>query len=361
MEKEEWKSVVYEDGFISQKYLVSNLGNIYNKEKDCLCIGSINSSGYKMVYFNEPGLEKPVRALRHRVVALAFVPNIENKPEINHKDGIKENCSASNLEWVTRSENIQHAFDTGLKQKPTRFMGTRGSKISVITDDIKEDIRCNYDGKISKKQYLIQKAEEYNISYSAASSIFYNIIKGYHKPIKSYNNLSKEEVSKVRSEFDGTISKQQYCIRKAEELNVSPLAIRRIIDNQSYYDPDYIPVIVDSYYRKLTEGDVISIRNNVPDSGFNKYVAKITKQYGISHCTVSNIIYGKTYKNFGGKIKIPKPHTILTKEDVIDIREQYRQRVNETKKQFCKRIAKIKGVSPETINAIIYRNSRKNI
>lgn len=73
--------------------------------------------GYKSVCFNQYD-DKGVRHVRHylvhRLVAEAFIPNPENKPEVNHKDGNKLNCDVSNLEWVTHKENLKHACNTGL-------------------------------------------------------------------------------------------------------------------------------------------------------------------------------------------------------------------------------------------------------
>lgn len=73
----------------------------------------------------------------HRLVALVFIPNPENKPEVNHKDGNKENCAYWNLEWATHAENIQHAWNTGLlKSTPERSAKLReanGKRVICIT------------------------------------------------------------------------------------------------------------------------------------------------------------------------------------------------------------------------------------
>lgn len=73
----------------------------------------LNKEGYLRVVLSEGGLTK--RFSLHRLVATYFIPNPENKPFVNHKDGNKQNNNRANLEWCNCSENTKHAFDNNLR------------------------------------------------------------------------------------------------------------------------------------------------------------------------------------------------------------------------------------------------------
>ena len=70
--------------------------------------------GYFRVELWRDGVGK--KYLVHRLLAAAFIPNPENKPQVNHIDGVKANNALSNLEWVTQSENQLHAYRAGLQR-----------------------------------------------------------------------------------------------------------------------------------------------------------------------------------------------------------------------------------------------------
>ena len=74
-----------------------------------------NRKGYPMVTLRKEGVRKTYSV--HRLVAKAFVPNVFNKPQVNHKDMDRANNNASNLEWMTGSENIIHGFANNCNRK----------------------------------------------------------------------------------------------------------------------------------------------------------------------------------------------------------------------------------------------------
>ena len=91
---------------------VKTKGNSKRLIKERIINPFVSKYGYLIVGLSKNGEEKKYPV--HRLVAEAFIPNPENKPEVNHKFGIKLDNRASQLEWNTRSENEQHAYNTGL-------------------------------------------------------------------------------------------------------------------------------------------------------------------------------------------------------------------------------------------------------
>jgi len=82
---------------------------------------------YLCVHLTKNGKTKKKRI--HRLLAEMFIPNPDNKPQVNHKDGNKYNNSLENLEWVTNGENVKHAYDKGLI-KPRRGELNGNSKLT---------------------------------------------------------------------------------------------------------------------------------------------------------------------------------------------------------------------------------------
>ena len=83
------------------------------QKRDGRFIGKMNKNGYCYVSLtNSKGVKKGW--LIHRLVAITFIENIHNKPDINHINGIKSDNRIDNLEWCTHKENIQHSFKIGL-------------------------------------------------------------------------------------------------------------------------------------------------------------------------------------------------------------------------------------------------------
>lgn len=146
------------------KYEISNYGRV--RKLDTGRVKTIGlTRGYPSVRLMSDGGTSKIKYI-HRFLAIAFIPNPENKPFVNHKDGNKSNNCLSNLEWCTSSENNQHAIDNKLRGYRIGHL----HHFAVFSEKDVADIRALYNsGK--KTAYLVKL---YNRSRSAIE----NIIKG---------------------------------------------------------------------------------------------------------------------------------------------------------------------------------------
>ena len=115
-----WKDIQDYEGL----YQVSNQGRV--KSKNGILHLNTNTYGYKHVTLSKNNKQKTV--VVHLLVAGAFLDNPLNKPQINHKDGNKENNTVANLEWVTQIENNRHAIVTKLKKTKKILLFDLGNK-----------------------------------------------------------------------------------------------------------------------------------------------------------------------------------------------------------------------------------------
>jgi len=140
-----WKDIVGYNGL----YQISNYGNVKSLVRKSIFVrGSIvinkiinerilkgckDGYGYPFINLYKESKSKPFKI--HRLVCIAFLPNPENKPQVNHKNGIKTDNRVENLEWATAKENSIHAVSTGLSKVAKGKFSKHSKPVSQFTKD----------------------------------------------------------------------------------------------------------------------------------------------------------------------------------------------------------------------------------
>lgn len=159
---ERWKSI---KGY--SNYEISDYGRVRNVNTGRLLKQGMHRQGYSLVWLSEYG-ERYAKTV-HRLVAEAFIPNPDCKPQVNHIDGDKSNNHYTNLEWVTGSENTIHAYRSLL-----------------------------FDGRPKVPVRIVETGETFNSIKEYAAAIRgnpANICSCIHGKLDSYRNLHFEMIS----------------------------------------------------------------------------------------------------------------------------------------------------------------------
>ena len=127
--EEIWKDIEGYEG----KYMVSSLGRVRSVRKDVILTPNTNNSGYMMVHLKNDGQRKCKRI--HRLVAESFIPNPDNKPYVDHINGIQTDNCANNLRWCTCKENLNFPLAKANRSGKT------------VSDETKTKMRIAHLGK----------------------------------------------------------------------------------------------------------------------------------------------------------------------------------------------------------------------
>ncbi len=168
-ESEEWRSVVC-PGLpeVNKIYSVSNFGRVRRDvsaktaSAGKILTSTLIRSGYLGVTLCYQNTRRSISI--HRLVALAFIPNPENKPQVNHKNGVKTDNRLENLEWVTASENVIHSFSVLGRKAAT---GERNGSAKLTKIDVKEILAWSKTGDVTQDAL----AARWGVSQDAISLI----------------------------------------------------------------------------------------------------------------------------------------------------------------------------------------------
>jgi len=162
-EKEIWLPVnIPGRGELTEFYSVSSNGRIMNNKTKHILAALKSEAGYRFFKLSYKGKVSGFYA--HRLLALAFIPNPESKPCVNHKDGDRANNSLENLEWNTSGENARHSVK---RLGMSRFQGENNFASKLAEAEVKEIRAWWKTGDVTQASI----AAQWGISFQHVSDI----------------------------------------------------------------------------------------------------------------------------------------------------------------------------------------------
>lgn len=152
-------------------YKVTEGGLVYNTITGKEIRSQITNSGYVLVHLYNNGIRKAYTV--HRLVAISFIPNPMDLPQVNHKDGNKLNNHVSNLEWVSPGDNMRHSFSIGNSEKTReaarlrmailgrKYAGCHNANLLKKNQEVSIPVlQYSMDGKFIKEHASIKAARK---------------------------------------------------------------------------------------------------------------------------------------------------------------------------------------------------------
>ena len=242
-DEEIWKDIKGYEGY----YQISETGKVLSV-RNSFILSPTTSNGYKEVVLSVNHIKG--YKLIHRLVAEAFIPNVDNKPEVNHIDGDKLNNNINNLEWVTRAENAKHAGANGLMPS-----GEKNHTVVLSKSDVNKIIKLRYIHKLEVEDI----ANLFDVSISHLSQVVNGDtwhfedekLVGLRERLLNYkpNPFSDINESNVHKVLELRYEQGLSYPKISDALHISKTTVGRIIKGTHviYRDNDNLVKLLDSY------------------------------------------------------------------------------------------------------------------
>lgn len=194
-----WKSIFGYEGF----YEVSNLGNIkslnyHNTKQEKILKPKRDKDGYLLIILSKNNKQRTFKI--HRLVAEAFIPNTENKPQVDHKNKERDDNRVENLQWLTASENNKKGFLQGrVNSEFNKQRVSQTHKGKVISDYTKQRIKETH--QIICNWYNI----ELNLNFTGSAA---DLIRTFPDQKLDHTNLSRVRL-KTQKQHKNWIVKEE--------------------------------------------------------------------------------------------------------------------------------------------------------